>query len=147
MEPKSFTCALKLALCVALVCMLPYVTGAGAAKLGCRVKRPPTQAQKLCASSVQALCKRCASTVQAVCKQGHFVCKLGFSHIPTLCVYHGFSCLKLRPSTLYIILVKGKSFGNVHFFAFVPFPTNPDRSERPGDTFSRILPRHLCINL
>ena len=107
MEPKCFTCALQLALCVALVCMLPYVTGAGAAKLGCRVKRPPTQAQELCASSVQALCKRCASIVQAVCKQGHFVCKLGFRHIPALCVYHGFSCLKLRPTTPYIILIKG----------------------------------------
>ena len=108
---------------------------------------PPTQAQKLCANSVQALCKRCASTVQAVCKQGHFVCKLGFSNIPTLCVYHDFSGLKLRPSTPYIILIKGKSFGNVRFFAFVPLPTHPDRSERPGDTFSRILPRRLFVDL
>jgi uncharacterized MAPEG superfamily protein len=40
MEPKSFMCALKLELCLALVCMLPYVTGAGAAKLGCRVTVP-----------------------------------------------------------------------------------------------------------
>ena len=76
---------------------------------------PPTQAQKLCTNSVQALCKRCASTVQAVCKQGHFVRKLGFNNIPTLCVYHDFSGLKLRPSTPYIILKRENSYGNLFF--------------------------------
>lgn len=107
---------------------------------------PITQAQKPCANSVKALCKRCASTVQAVCKQGHFVCKLGFRSMPTHCVYGEICVPNLRPSTPYIIL-KRESHLERYVFCESPLtrPT-PDTSKRPRATPSRILPRPLSMN-
>ena len=108
---------------------------------------PITQAQKPCANSVKALCKRCASTVQAVCKQGHFVCKLGFRSMPTHCVYGEICVPNLRPSTPYIIL-KRESHLERYVFCESPLtrPT-PDTSKRPRATPSRILPRPLLAPL
>ena len=61
---------------------------------------------------MKTLSKHCPSTIQATSKRVHFASKLCHAHVLLYCVFHKIDVSRLRPSTPYIILIRGTYWKN-----------------------------------
>ncbi len=61
---------------------------------------------------MKTLPKLCPSTIQATSKRVHLASKLCHAHVLLDCVFHKIDVSRLRPSTPYIILIRGTYWKN-----------------------------------